>query len=76
MYLSSITALRSRTNGFALLCCLTLLPFVSLGCKSDYPASGKAASPDSKAAARQVKTAKVVEMPIGQTVTVNGSLAA
>ena len=76
MHLSSITVLRSRTNGLALLCCLALLPSFSLGCKSDYPASGKAASPDSKTDARQVKTAKVVEMPIGQTVTVNGSLAA
>lgn len=76
MYLYSIRALRSRATGLALLSALTLLPFVSLACKSDYPASGKAASPDSKTAARQVKTAKVVEMPIGQTVTVNGTLAA
>src|ERR1043166_9709971 len=46
------------------------------GCKSDYPSSGKAASPDSKSAPRQVSTAKVTELPIGETVTVNGSLAA
>ena len=46
------------------------------GCKSDYPASGKAASPDSKSAERQVKTVKVAETPIGETVTVNGNLAA
>jgi RND family efflux transporter MFP subunit len=45
-------------------------------CKSDYPASGKAATPDSNSAPRQVKTATVVEMPIGETVTVNGTLAA
>jgi RND family efflux transporter MFP subunit len=45
-------------------------------CKSDYPASGKAASSDSKSPPRQVKTAKVTEMPIGETVTVNGTLAA
>ncbi|MDX6306523.1 MAG: hypothetical protein QOI77_3492 [Blastocatellia bacterium] len=76
MYLYSIRSLRSCATGLALLSALTLLPFVSLACKSDYPASGKAASPDSKTAARQVKTAKVVEMPIGQTVTVNGTLAA
>src|SRR6185369_3491703 len=49
---------------------------VAAGCKSDYPASGKAASPDSKGAARQVKTVKVAETPIGETVTVNGNLAA
>jgi RND family efflux transporter MFP subunit len=55
---------------------LTVLALVSLSCKSDYPASGKAAGPDSKAQPRQVKTVKVVEMPVGQTVTVNGTLAA
>ena len=56
---------------------LILLVVTTLGgCKSDYPSSGKAASPDSKSAPRQVKTAKVAEMPIGETVTVNGSLAA
>ncbi|HYV24934.1 MAG TPA: efflux RND transporter periplasmic adaptor subunit [Pyrinomonadaceae bacterium] len=56
---------------------LILLVLTTLaGCKSDYPSSGKAASPDSKSAPRQVKTAKVAEMPIGETVTVNGSLAA
>src|SRR5438067_3181107 len=46
------------------------------GCKSDYPSSGRAASPDSKSAPRQVKTAKVAELPIGEAVTVNGNLAA
>ena len=45
-------------------------------CKSDYPSSGKAASPDSKSAARPVTIVKVAEMPLGETVTVNGSLAA
>src|SRR5437763_6108907 len=56
---------------------LILLVVTTLGgCKSDYPSSGKAASPDSKSAPRQVKTAKVAKMPIGETVTVNGNLAA
>ena len=55
---------------------LTVLSLVSASCKSDYPASGKAAGPDTKAQPRQVKTVKVVEMPVGQTVTVNGTLAA
>jgi RND family efflux transporter MFP subunit len=45
-------------------------------CKSDYPSSSKAAIPDSKAVPRQVKTAKVAEIPVGETVTVNGNLAA
>src|SRR5436853_324569 len=45
-------------------------------CKSDYPASGKAASADGKSQPRQVKTVKVAEMPVGEMVTVNGNLAA
>src|SRR5947207_1938937 len=53
-----------------------LLMASAAGCKSDYPASGKAASPDVKGAARPVKTVKVAETPIGETVTVNGNLAA
>jgi RND family efflux transporter MFP subunit len=65
-------------NRFALVKLSLILSVLTVlaGCKSDYPSSGKAASPDSKSAARQVKTAKVAEMPIGETVTVNGSLAA
>src|SRR6266849_1019402 len=55
---------------------LVALAFFSASCKSDYPASGKAASPDSKTQPRQVKPAIVSEMPIGETVTVNGTLAA
>jgi RND family efflux transporter MFP subunit len=53
-----------------------LLLAAASGCKSDYPASGKAASPDARGAARPVKTVKVAETPIGETVTVNGNLAA
>lgn len=49
---------------------------LTTACKSDYPASGKAASPDSKGAARQVKTTTVTETPIGESVTVNGNLTA
>ena len=65
-------------NRFSLvkLSLILLVLTVLAGCKSDYPSSGKAASPDSKSAPRQVKTAAVAEMPIGETVTVNGSLAA
>jgi RND family efflux transporter MFP subunit len=55
---------------------LMLLVFGSFACKSDYPASGKGATPDSKSQPRPVKTVKVTEMPIGETVTVNGTLAA
>lgn len=55
---------------------LSLSVLGSLACKSDYPTSGRAASADGKSQPRQVKTAKVVEMPVGDTVTVNGTLAA
>ena len=50
--------------------------FLLSSCKSDYPASGRSSSTDSKSLPRQVKTAKVVETPVGETVTVNGTLAA
>jgi len=76
MSLFSIRVLNLRTSGLALISLCALLPLGSLACKSDYPASGKAASPESKGQPRQVKTVKVAEMPIGQTVTVNGTLAA
>jgi len=49
---------------------------IGSACKSDYPASGKAASNDPKSQPRQVKTVKVAEMPIGETVIANGNLAA
>jgi len=51
-----------------------LLLVTITSCKSDYPASGKTA--EGKSQPRQVKTVKVAEMPIGETVTVNGNLAA
>jgi RND family efflux transporter MFP subunit len=66
----------TRAIAPALLSLTALLALGSAACKSDYPSSGKAASPDNKAQPRQVKTVKVAEMPIGQTVTVNGTLAA
>lgn len=57
-----------------LLCAVAVLVVGATACKSDYPASGKTA--DGKAAPRQVKTVNVAEIPIGETVTVNGNLAA
>jgi RND family efflux transporter MFP subunit len=48
---------------------------VSCACKSDYPASGRAAGSD-KAKPREVKTVQVAQIPIGEMVTVNGTLAA
>jgi RND family efflux transporter MFP subunit len=46
-----------------------------ISCKSGYPASQRQGA-DDKSAARQVKTVRVAEMPVGETVTVNGTLAA
>lgn len=62
-------------TAFALLL-LMLLAFGASACKSDYPASGKGSNPDAKSQPRRVKTVKVTEMPIGEMVTVNGTLAA
>ncbi|MDX6610822.1 MAG: hypothetical protein QOD75_8 [Blastocatellia bacterium] len=45
-------------------------------CKSDYPASGRQAAPGNKSAAQQVRTVPVAQTPVGETVTVNGTLAA
>lgn len=58
------------------LCALVLA--AATGCKSDYPAGAqqKGAGGGGALEARQVKTARVTEMPVGQTVTVNGTLAA
>lgn len=47
----------------------------SSACKSDYPASGRAAGAD-KSKPREVKTVQVIQIPIGEMVTVNGTLAA
>lgn len=61
-------------------CLLFVLPFVSAACKSGYQAGaqqeragggrGEAREP------RQVKTARVEEMAVGEPLTVNGTLAA
>lgn len=58
-------------------CLLSAIALAGSACKSDYPAAtqqNKAGA--DKGAGRQVKTARVVEMPMGQTVNVNGTLAA
>src|SRR6266849_5038075 len=60
--------------------CACSLVFLGLavclsGCKSGYPASASQ-SGGNKTAAKPVKTALVAEMPVGKTVTVNGTLAA
>lgn len=45
-------------------------------CKSDYPAAARQAGEGGKKEARQVRTARVAEMPMGQSVAANGTLAA
>ena len=72
MGLLSNIQIYSRPAAIALL----TLAVVSTACKSDYPASGRAAPGDGKGQPRQVKTVPVVQTPIGDTVTVNGTLAA
>ena len=52
---------------------LLLLP---AGCKSGYQSGVSQNKPVDNKSARQVKTARVEEMPFGETVTANGTLAA
>lgn len=55
---------------------LSLLALVTLACKSDYPASAKQNLAGAEGAPKQVKTARVAEMPVGRSVNVTGTLAA
>jgi len=55
---------------------LALVCLIAGACKSDYPAGGRQSAPGNQAAARQVKTVPVAQTPVGETVTVNGTLAA
>jgi RND family efflux transporter MFP subunit len=70
---SKFAKVLNRRPGFAV---LVLAAIACSACKSDYPASGRAQGTDSKSQPRPVKTVQVVETPIGETVTVNGTLAA
>src|SRR6266850_6686964 len=73
--LSSIPSrLRASATGVGLITLLVLPALFAVACKSDYPASGRQTPGDKSA--RQVKTAPVMQTPVGQTVTVNGTLAA
>jgi RND family efflux transporter MFP subunit len=69
--------LRSNVRLAAVSCLLIIAAFICAACKSGYPASSSQnPAGDERGAVRQVKTARVTEMPMGQTVTVNGTLAA
>jgi RND family efflux transporter MFP subunit len=46
------------------------------GCKSGYQSGANQNKPGANQGTRQVKTARVEEMPFGETVTANGTLAA
>jgi RND family efflux transporter MFP subunit len=71
----SLVKSASRSFSRAGLFLLFVICLAVVACKSGYPAAQRQGA-DSKGVARQVKTARVVEMPVGQTVTVNGTLAA
>ena len=53
-----------------------VLLLVVAGCKSGYQSGASQKNPGADKAARQVKIARVEEMPFGETVTANGTLAA
>ena len=76
---SSPYSVRGLTSQVIAVLAVPVLCLLVLGmgaCKSGYPSSSRTAGPDGKSGPRQIKTAKVVEMPVGETVTVNGTLAA
>lgn len=62
------------SNSVKALLCLCLALFL-VSCKSDYQASQRQGPRDARAP-RQVKTTAVAETPFGETVNVNGTLAA
>ena len=55
---------------------IALVPLLMAGCKSGYKGSARESKGADNKTARQVKTAKVAEMPFGETVIANGTLAA
>ncbi|HYN86729.1 MAG TPA: efflux RND transporter periplasmic adaptor subunit [Pyrinomonadaceae bacterium] len=72
------SSIRARTAR-ALLAALALVSAAGVACKSDYPAGAQQKGPGGgggQREAREVRVARVDEMPVGQTVTVNGTLAA
>jgi RND family efflux transporter MFP subunit len=59
-----------------LLPALLVFMAASSACKSDYPASARQNRPGDNKEPRQVKTTAVTEIPFGESVTANGTLAA
>jgi RND family efflux transporter MFP subunit len=68
-----------RARALCALCAALLLSF-AFACKSEYPASGQQRGPGEGRGGggepRQVKVARVEEMPVGASVNVTGTLAA
>jgi RND family efflux transporter MFP subunit len=79
MSLSGRDLLPNSSRRLLLALCALLLS-TSFACKSEYPASGQQRAPgEGRGAggeARQVKVARVEEMPVGASVNVTGTLAA
>jgi RND family efflux transporter MFP subunit len=67
---------RSFVTQVAAHVCLVACLCALAACKSDYPSSAAGKSGDAATDARQVKVAKVSEMPVGASVQVSGTLAA
>lgn len=67
--------IRKISAPYLLFSALLVLFVVSSACKSDYPASARQNRPGDKTP-RQVKTTAVSEIPFGESVTANGTLAA
>ena len=69
-----------RVRALSLACvAAAVLLCAAAACKSDYPASGQqrpAGEGQARGEARQVRVARVSEMPVGTSVTVTGTLAA
>ena len=68
--------LRLHAASFSLFVLLIIAAIFSTACKSDYPAAARQSADGGKREARQVRLARVVEMPMGKAVVANGTLAA
>jgi RND family efflux transporter MFP subunit len=74
---SALNSNSSRRTRAIVVLCAALLLSTSFACKSEYPASGQQRGPgEGRGEARQVKVARVEEMPVGTSVNVTGTLAA
>lgn len=69
--------LRRHILSLVVYCLPVTLTLGLTACKSDYPSSARQTRPGEEIkAAKPVKTARVAEVPVGQTVSVTGTLAA